>query len=136
MQALAKAAPFNLADASILDIGCGFAFPDEKGVLQNSYQPWLCRALHSMGAGIAGIDVSCLVLRERFDAYCIDLMVEGSLSLFPDNSVDIAFANMLFDDPGLLQSYGPHAGEALRSRLVPQLERIVRPSGVFIYTEF
>jgi len=114
----------------ILDLGCG-----SKGSLDNyfsgrMFEPWLARGLYELKANIIGIDLGDLST-EKFKGYELDLSKENSLSLFEDNSIDIAFASLFFDSPALNRYY--LEGRKTFNLLLPQLERIVKPEGYFIF---
>lgn len=115
----------------VLDLGCGsINFGDNNC---NSYEPWLCRILHKIGAKPIGIDISIFSQSEEFEAYKIDLLKPDSLHFLPDSYVDIAHANSLFDSPILHSLHGPDCCQKLIENLLPQLERIVKKDGWFAY---
>jgi hypothetical protein len=61
----------------------------------------------------------------------MDLTEKDCLGFIPDYSIDIAHACLLFSSPTLIKKYGD--AKQLKENLIPQLERIVRPEGFFIY---
>ncbi len=120
----------GLEDKTLLDLGCGYLH--SQG-MSGQFEPWLCRALYELGYGAIGIDSCDAVELELFDSHCLDLMKDDALAFLEDNSIDIAHARNLFDAPGLKNKYGVQAGQALYDKLLPQLERVVKPNGVFVY---
>lgn len=124
----------------ILDLGCGSKpLPQDSTFYRGRrFEPWLCRALHLMGAKPIGIDIRGLS-GEEFENYGVNLLDENSLGFLPDNSVNIANASWLFDSKYLyslqssLKEQGrPEDRRDLKRHLLPQLERIVKHDGVFL----
>ena len=110
----------------ILDLGCGSSL-NLHSLTSRMFEPWLCRALYELGVHPIGIDLAGL-RDETFESYGgIDLSRQP-LDLIADNSVDLANAHELFIFDGISYS---SAGRVL----LPQLERILRPGGVFIYND-
>lgn len=133
------AASRELKGKTILDLGCGsndFDIEGEGMRKHRGLEPWLCRALLELGAIPIGIDIGDLS-KENFEHYQLDLLKPNALSFFKDNSVDIANAHELLSSPYLSRAYQGEgsAGEALKRILIPQLERIVKPEGYFIYSD-
>lgn len=112
----------NLKDKTILDLGCGTI----NYILGEKFEPWLARGLHEIGAKVIGIDKGNLN-GELFKHYSIDLRNPNSLDFLKNNSIDLAGAFSLFDAPSLT-----HPKETFEL-LLPQLERILKPEGVFIF---
>ncbi len=128
----------DLEDKSILDLGCGSTGGSIDSTLSGGWEPWLCRALRELGAKPIGIDAGNLAA-EEFEHYSLDLLQPRSLSFLPDHSIDIAVAFNLFNSPHLKiknrKNRGTHhIGRLLYEHLTRQLERIVKPCGLFIYT--
>ena len=121
----------DLVNRKILDLGCGAA----KSVDCNGtrdFEPWVCRGLVELGTNPIGIDIFDNS-KEKFENYQTDLTTPNSLNFIPDNSIDIAHSWGLFDSPFLRISVGKGRKEDnLLEILLPQLERIVKPEGIFI----
>ncbi|MGV8152472.1 MAG: hypothetical protein ACP5OG_05305 [Candidatus Nanoarchaeia archaeon] len=130
----------DLQNKKILDLGCGSNDPRLEGFgdfEDRAFEPWLCRGLYELGINPIGIDYGQLD-REKFEHYSLNLIEENSLKFIPDNSIDIANASGLFSSPFLhCRIHGLNtSGEKLREILLPQLERIVKPEGYFIYNDY
>lgn len=124
---------FSLTDPkgkTILDLGCGSKETHEETFSSKVYEPWLSRALHELGANVIGIDLGSLE-DERFTGYQINLTKENSLNFLKTNSIDIAIASSFFDSPALNHNY--KSGPETFKILLPQLERIVKNDGYFIF---
>lgn len=111
----------------ILDLGCGSRTSKEMDLTSRVFEPWLCRALKELGAYPVGIDKEDNS-EEEFESYQVDLMGKDSLVFLPTNSFDIA--NMR----GLLTSKG-FEGRNYQELILPQLERVVKSEGYFLYTK-
>jgi len=121
---------------TVLDLGCGSIFSNDHTASifqeQRLYEPWLSRTLHELGARPIGID-SKHDLSEEFEGYKLNLCFPDSLKQFPDKSVDLACAFSLFDSPSLHYGNGFGAGRELFHCLIPQLERVVKDDGFFLF---
>jgi SAM-dependent methyltransferase len=120
-----------LENAVFLDLGCGSIFSKDNDN-HTLFEPWLCRILHHYGANVTGIDISKPSREEIFRYIQSDLLSATSLDLFPDNSVDIVNAFQLFSSPTLgrlCENNLISLGKIIR----PQLERILKPEGLFIH---
>ncbi|MBW2975812.1 hypothetical protein KY347_00030 [Candidatus Woesearchaeota archaeon] len=118
---------------TILDLGCGCnypAFESEGGPWDSMYEPWLCRGLHLLGANPIGVDYDALS-GEKFKHYEVDLTASDSLSMIPDESVDLANARQLFSSVWLGRR-GKNS-EDLRRNIHTQLERILKPRAFLLY---
>jgi len=115
---------------TFLDLGCGSNTP-ELG--DRVYEPWLCRALHHLGVNAIGIDLGELD-GEQFTHHQTNLLERDSLRFLPDNSVDVANARQLFTSPLYLRHFMEDNVD-LWEHLIPQLERIVKPEGTFMYKD-
>ncbi len=127
----------------ILDLGCGRVNGDcyytgKNGCRQ--YEPWLARMLHELDVNVIGIDTKGLGT-EEFEHYACNLL-DDALAFLPDASIDIANASYLFNSPTLKGWISPReeqrrkqAGKELKAKLMPQLQRIVKTDGFFIYDE-
>ncbi len=126
--ALLFATEGNLKDKVILDLGCGCKnAPDIVwNGIKNRYEPWLCRVLHELGAHSIGIDSRNLE-GEVFEHHKVYLSKPDSLSFLKSKSVDVANAHYLFSS-----TENSPFGIDLEI-LVPQLKRIVKPKGAFVY---
>jgi len=129
----------NLENKRILDLGCGSNDPhlEGKGIFNDRmFEPWLCRGLLELGAIPIGIDIGDLS-KEKFEHYQLNLLGLNCLNFIPNSSIDITNAHELFNSPHLNQSYMGlnSSGRELKEILLPQLKRIVKPKGYFIYSD-
>ncbi|GEM_PF-5175526 len=108
---------------SIIDLGCGSKNTDD-GI---GFEPDFCRLLHAIGIDVTGIDIRDNS-QEEFKNRRVDLRDPHSLDFLDNHSIDVAHSKALIDSPTLLV---PESD--LMATLVPQLERVVKPKGVFIY---
>jgi len=125
----------------VLDLGCGRVNGDcsYQKTAPRQYEPWPARLLHELGVPVIGIDLGGLD-SEEFEHYACNLLDDGALAFLSSNSIDFANAACLFNSPALRSCaylWEPErqkqVGRELKARLIPQLERIVRPDGFFIY---
>ena len=123
----------DLSGKTILDLGCGYN-PSEEEKSKPSYdrifEPWLCRALHHLNVKVIGIDLGDLD-GELFEHYQLDLSHQDLPRTLQDNPVDLAHSYQMFVSPETSPSTGKSA--ALKRRLIPQLEQVVKEEGSFIY---
>lgn len=125
----------NLENKYILDLGCGsnnkslesIGFTDTR-----VFEAWMCRALLKLGAKPIGVDYGRNWF-EKFEHYRINFLKKDSLKIFHTNSIDIAHSHLLFTSIFLKKN--KIQGNELKEILIPQLERIVRQEGLFIYGE-
>ncbi len=127
----------------VLDLGCGRVKGDcyytgKTGCRQ--YEPWLARMLCELGVPVIGIDTKDLET-EGFENYTCNLL-DDDLAFLPDSSIDITNASYLFNSPTLKGCISPseeqrrqQVGTELKAKLMPQLQRVVKPEGFFIYDE-
>jgi SAM-dependent methyltransferase len=109
----------------ILDLGCGFDKSFYGGLV---YSPWFCRFLTKLGADVVGVDIGDNQ-REKFESYRRDLTKKNCLDFLPNYSVDIAHAGGIFNLPDVDYLL-------LKENLLPQLERVVKKEGTFLYQDF
>lgn len=121
----------NIAGKRILDLGCG-STGDTKEAEEFGYmfQPWLCRTLLELGAQPIGVDIGELE-GERFEAYRKDLLLPKSLDFLLENSIDIVHSRALLTSPELCE---PAEGYLIRV-LEPQVMRVIKPNGAFVYSK-
>ena len=119
----------NPKDKKILELGCGSNNSKDNFFNSRTFEPWLLRALHEYGTNPIGIDISNL-RDESFEGHSIDLSKTNALDQFSDNMFDIVCAYSFFDSPFLDSSYNP---KIIFNKLIPQLERIIKPEGYFIF---
>jgi len=117
----------NPEGKTVLDIGCG-----SNGHVTRSFEPWLSRSLTILGARVIGLDIGYLG-NEIFENYKVDLTKLDCLSFIKDNSVDLAVADSFFNAPCF--SDGKITGKQVYDSLLPQLERVVKPDGYFVYDD-
>lgn len=144
----------NLKGKTLLDLGCGTVHnnygiesPLDTDYPMYSFEPWICRLLPYLGVKTIGIDIENMD-DEKFEHYSINLLEPNSLSFLPDNSVDVANSRWFFESPTLLKLiYGEEVNDKSPERyqiakseikdiLIPQLERIVKPEGIFSYWDY
>ncbi len=133
----------DLEGKVILDLGCGsvngydgflysltkagICFSDDDFSF-HSYEPWLCRALCELGAKPIGIDRRGLE-NEEFEHHELDLL-EDNLDVIPDSSIDVVNMYQLLTS-SIFSKNGDY--KMLMEKLIPQLRRILKPEGVFVY---
>ena len=124
-----------------------------------TFEPWLCRVLHEVGVHVIGVDVGSLA-HEEFEHYSRDLLSENALQEIPDHSIDFAHSRLLYDSPQLITNMVKRkdfpqmarevranalywslldqarlAERVLKSQLFPQIERVLKPTGVYLCNE-
>lgn len=123
----------RLENKRVLDLGCGCNYScsgSDRNRAGQTYGPWLCRALHELNVRAVGVDRGNMN-GELFEHYGgIDLRDPRSLDFIPASSIDIANARLLFSSPELNGN-----SDKLKQDLLPQLERIVKPEGYFVYQD-
>lgn len=131
----------DLKGKKILDLGAGSTESTEDYGFENfasrTFEPWMSRILHELGVDVTAVDIGGLE-KESFKSYSkLNLLEEGSLKMFSDDSFDLALASQLLDSPYLNQHFNGHFGRSpgrtLKENLEKQLERVLRPEGVFLY---
>jgi hypothetical protein len=123
----------DLKNLKILDLGCGatrdLVGPGTVSYLHRHFEPWFCRTLFELGCPAAGIDLGYLG-DESFEHYQRDLLGPHSLSDFSDGSIDLVTADRFFDGMDIL---GDKLRDIIKPVLRPQLERVVKEKGFFLY---
>jgi SAM-dependent methyltransferase len=117
----------NPEGKTFLDLGCG----NNEGVTR-SFEPWLSRSLTLLGAKVIGLDLGYLG-GEIFENYKVDLTKSDCLSFIKSESIDLAVADSFFNAPCF--NNGKVTGKQVYDSLIPQLERIVKPKGYFVYDD-
>lgn len=168
-----KATDGDLLGKTFLDLGCGSTSYNMNVGYDNYinktskyeydkriFEPWLCRALHELGAQVIGIDIGDLN-NEEFEHYSLDLLVENALAYIPDHSVDYAHSKLLYSSPQLAKIVRLHnypqiveevkdknhpywtrgdqerlAERVLKQQLLPQIERVLKPEGIYFCFEY
>jgi SAM-dependent methyltransferase len=126
---------------SILDLGCGstggtYDFDMTKQdsfehpSFTRTFEPWFCRALHELDVECLGVDYGNLTQEQFKKLDYTDLLDPSALDSIQDNSIDLANARLLFNSPQLEMMNGEGK---LKEVLLPQLERIVKPDGLFFH---
>ncbi len=122
---------------NILDLGCG---SNDRSLEGNPYikcdamfEPWFCRGLEFLGAHAIGIDYRGLA-GEDFVYYHRNLADADCLAMLADNSVDVANASMFFDSPFFKSKLGLDP-VVVKQNLISQLKRVVKPDGMFVYSQ-
>jgi hypothetical protein len=96
-----------------------------------------------VGIDCIGIDVGNLS-GETFEHHQLDLLQPGALDFIPDHSIDLANSYGFLNSPELekrvtgterFTDASPEASRKAEEVLFPQLERIVKPEGYFLYCE-
>lgn len=95
------------------------------------FEPWLCRALHLLGALPVGVDVGPLD-GEPFECFRADLAVEGSLSCLAGRSFDAAHSSLLFSSLQLRAMHGEGADQRTHNRLLAELDRLLADDVPFL----
>jgi hypothetical protein len=119
----------------ILDLGCGSTTPQLEGsdfFNDRYFEPWMCRALHHLGAIPVGVDMGKLA-GEQFQYFRVDLTKPDSLSCLNGIQVPVANARLLFSS-SVLKMMQADPSE-MRRNIVRQLEHIVNPEGIFMYSQ-
>ncbi len=123
----------DIRNKTILDLGCGakdswdYSIHSETSKNGRYYDPWLCRALHELGAKVTGIDGGRST-GEEFKFYEQNLMSSGKLlDSLKDDSVDLTCAFSLFDSPSL---YG---GKELFHFFLERLDKKIKNDGIFLF---
>lgn len=159
----------SIQGKTFLDLGCGSTSYDHSFGFDNymnqtrgkdrTFEPWLCRFLHELGARVVGIDVGNLA-GEKFEHYSLDLLAENALACIPDHSVDYVHSKLLYSSPQLgnmvRKSHFPQIAEevkdqsrpywnvgdqeqlaerVLKQRLLPQIERVLKLDGIYLCFE-
>lgn len=133
---LLYAANGNLEGKTVLDLGCGSLsnLDDQLGIFRNRmFEPWLCRILPELGAKPIGIDIGINPDAE-FEFYQRNLNDAHVLDFIKDKSIDIVNCNQFYNSP-FLRSHVRNAPETLKSILIPQIERVLKPEGAYIFSE-
>ncbi len=130
----------------LLDLGCGAESGNMESVkYDNEYFPWLGRFIYQTRkrTGIEYVGVDCGdISNELFYGRQLNLLDRKSLiNEFPPNYFDIAVAFMLFNSPELERAITgrdrPNASsksaKILAKSMVPQLEKIVKQDGIFLW---
>lgn len=137
----------DLEGKVILDLGCGSNGETyESRVLEREkWKPWLCRALHAIGAQPVGIDIGSLA-GEQFTHYQRDLTKKRALRGITHSSVDVVCAFSFLDSPELElcldnNRNGKPTYEAtsyarrILKILLPQIKCVLKPGGAFVHSE-
>jgi hypothetical protein len=151
-QMIERALGYNIKGKRILDLGCGCSSDNyESGNFPNNmYGPWMGRFMHFMkdGTGIEYIGVDCgSNTEEKFDYRRLDLLEPDALSReFKEDYFDLVLAFMLFSSPELAARSGQKkeyyeynwnadakSAKGLADIIMPQIERIAKPDGVFLW---
>lgn len=152
------AANGEIKEKTILDLGCGSTSYDKRrgptnkamregslkdnplsGLYRSPFEPWLPRILHELGMHVIGIDYGSLE-EEEFEHYShVDLLKDDALQIISDRSIDYVHVAMLWNSPLMENMLWERervrtvfAGETLRERLLPQIERVLKPEGLFM----
>lgn len=97
-------------------------------MFRRMFEPWLCRSLHELGVKIIGIDGGDMN-GEEFKHHQINLWRRGALAIVEKDSIDLVNAHSLFGCPEV------DSPRELADVLIPQVKRVLKPNGVFIYMD-
>ncbi|MBT3297497.1 hypothetical protein HN385_01080 [archaeon] len=106
-------------------------------LFRSTFEPWIPRILLECGAQVIGVDYGGL-RGEEFEHYSVNLLEKNVLNMVQDGSVDYVHVEMLWNSPLLeelvCQSHGTsrNSGYILRERLLPQIECVLKPTGIFL----
>lgn len=128
---------FYLRNARVLDLGCGSAHSRDHNPGDRTFEPWICRILHEVGAQVHGVDVLSNE-GEEFEHHRLDLLQLDVLERFPANSFDVV-NNSAFCVPGGPNNSSPTlqlmADEfrrmGLHVNLMLEAERLLKENGVY-----
>lgn len=129
----------------ILDLGAGSTggsmdidgSPSNQGQL-SIWNPWLCRALHELGAEVIGIDSGELSDFEPYEHYGnIDIMTTDLPKLLKRKDIDIIHSHALISSYHMQHKHGSGHNffnfyKRFASTLFPQLEMVTRRNGIYI----
>ncbi len=120
----------DLTGRAILDIGCGSNTPIHGQ--QNTYfPPWMCRTLNHIGAKPVGIDIGDLT-REQFEHYTLDVTQPNALvNALGNRKFDAVYTRDLRGQ-SIRANNLVHTAEEIYAILLPQVEYLLNPNGVFI----
>lgn len=132
----------NLKQKRFLDLGCGSMHTTKDSKLTNygRYEPWFSRVLHRAKIDVTGVDIGNLS-QEEFSNLRKNLLESNALDELPSNYYDHIHAYLLFNSPELekqttgkdLQDASIETGKKLRDILMPQIKRLLKPEGFFLY---
>lgn len=118
---------------TVLDIGCGNSSygrdPNDPPIFQRMFEPWLCRALSEYSVRVVGVDYHDMD-GEKFEHHERNLWHPCALESIHDGSIDLVNMHSVFGSPGV------HRPRELATALMPQIERVLKPEGVFIYMDW
>lgn len=123
----------ELKKTTVLDLGCGqVSGIDSYGVKDTRFEPWLCRALHLLGAKAIGVDIGKLTA-EGFEHHRRDLLDIEPLEGIADSSIDLVYTCDFFNSPFIHDRYGSDILFLLKLNLFPEIRRVLKPEGVFMH---
>lgn len=143
LTAVGKALGGVISGKDVLDLGCGAksGTADVNGGNLGYHEPWLARVLHRLNAKVVGVDVGDLS-QEEFENYNLDLLNPDALNIFADQSFDVVHSSALYTSPELQRRRYGWAGDGsinaawdLARILKPQIERVLKPNGVYLIRE-
>ncbi len=134
----------SLHGMSLVDLGCGSVEGDTS--TKRSFEPWLCRVLHTMGeVDLVGIDIGSLD-SETFPHIQSDLTTLNPLKNLPrrfhEDGVDI-ITNFDFLDPKRLgytsaklrARHGDDKMPEIHGQLLRAIEALLKENGVYIQVD-
>ncbi len=129
-----------LKNKKILDIACGSKSAELNpiGKRKYDYEPWLCRALHKLGAKAVGVDIGSNH-GEEFEFHQTDLSEEGALGRIFDSSRDSSFdvinsTNFLGNvSPLLLYMTNTDERNRMKTKIFGEALRLLKEDGYFLH---
>lgn len=125
----------QLQGKRILDLGCGSRNSADNrmpgGGMSRVNEPWLCRALHKLGAQAVGVDI-CDSGGEKFEFHVLDLRRHGAWQALPDRSFDGICSWGLLNSPTLTKYTSLTDRGAMIAEMMDQIKRLLSPAGKLI----
>lgn len=120
----------NARGLGVLDVACGSR--DCAGNRQGTFDPWMSRLLHHLGAQPLGLDIAPQ-RDERFESRVVDLTRPGALDFLGAHSID-AYYVFGFPNSATLEAIDRQglSWESVRDSIESALQVALRPTGKVI----